>query len=202
MNRSNARENGATLSSTEGPVSAAQSQAGNSSKDVSDDTGTTSKKSNAVSSTLASWVAPALISSTITDNQPSQRATSIPDPAGATPRNNDTISSEDGTRPSFPSSSRRQPSSTTLSALLEPFNPSSSSVSSNDQENGTPTTATGRIKIPATSRAGADIAEQKTVNSVGLLESWKYIPFLAHQGELGFLLCLFISIDSLGVTHR
>lgn len=54
---------------------------------------------------------------------------------------------------------------TALSALLAPF----------AAENG---------KIPSSSRAGADIAEQKTANRPGLFESWKYLPFFAHQGEL------------------
>jgi len=118
-----------------------------------------------------------------TSNQKtSQRATSIPDPAGAsslkttpsttTTHNNSNQEQDSTRRPSLPPSSRRQPSSTTLSALLEPFNPSSSI----DHESG-------RIRIPSTSRAGADIAEQKTASGVGLLESWKYLPFLAHQGE-------------------
>lgn len=53
----------------------------------------------------------------------------------------------------------------TMSALLEPFS----------GKNGG--------SIPISSRAGADIAEQKTANRIGLLESWRYIPFLTHQGE-------------------
>jgi hypothetical protein len=59
----------------------------------------------------------------------------------------------------------RQASSNTLSALLEPFS---------SKHGGS---------IPAASRAGADISEQKTANQIGLLESWKYIPFLTHQGR-------------------
>lgn len=58
---------------------------------------------------------------------------------------------------------RASPSTNTLTALLEPFN-------------------TGDGKIPETSRAGADVAEQRTASQIGLLESWKYLPFLAHQG--------------------
>lgn len=148
------------------------------------------------SSTLASWLAPSTSTST---GEPSKRATSIPDPAGASAPSafqedvdND---QEDGytdagntRRPSLPSSSRHQPSSSTLSALLEPFTPSNRDQTS------------GRIKIPPTSRAGADIAEQKTASGVGLLESWKYLPFLAHQGQflLGIVCFVFLVSEVTG----
>lgn len=147
------------------------------------------EKSGGLTATLASWIAPSPSSSATSssnkDQQPSQRATSIPNPAGASAsspieihddeaHHYTTSSNETAPRPSLGPSSRRPPSTSTLSALLEPFNPSPHS-SNRDTD--------GRIRIPATSRAGADIAEQKTATGVGLLESWKYLPFLAHQGE-------------------
>ena len=68
-------------------------------------------------------------------------------------------------RPSSSGRTRsRAPTVNSLHSLLEPFN----------RANGA---------IPETSRAAADVAEQKTANQIGLLESWKYLPFLAHQGE-------------------
>ncbi|KAK9900548.1 hypothetical protein P389DRAFT_165995 [Cystobasidium minutum MCA 4210] len=148
-----------------------------------------------VTSTLASWIAPS--SSSPPSNNTSQRATSIPNPAGSSTSSSASKTTGGGggltllqrddedshhyitsdtqdhqSRPSLPSSSRRPPSTSTLSALLEPFNPAPNS-SNRDTD--------GRIKIPSTARAGADIAEQKTASGVGLLESWKYLPFLAHQ---------------------
>lgn len=107
-------------------------------------------------------------------SRPSKRATSRPDPAGgqrkssssrdSSKRSQGQSSSADGSRDSRDHHGRRV-SSSTLSALLEPF--SSKNAGS----------------IPSSSRAGADIAQQRTANQIGLLESWKYIPFLAHQGE-------------------
>lgn len=145
-------------------------------------------KGNGMASALASWLAPSPPNAG-EEQQPSQRATSIPNPAGASTsstlpgeeeeeedpqqRHRNTDNSSNVRRPSLPPSSRRPPSTSTLSALLEPFNPAPNS-SNRDTD--------GRIRIPPTSRAGADIAEQKTAAGVGLLESWKYLPFLAHQG--------------------
>ena len=64
----------------------------------------------------------------------------------------------------------KQVSQGTLSALLEPFSGKNAG------------------SIPSSSRAGADIAVQKTANQIGVLDSWRYLPFLAHQGES---LCLY-----------
>jgi hypothetical protein len=129
----------------------------------------------------------------------SQRATSVPNPAGSHQDDDQHLyqqgiishSNNSSSSSKLQSNSRHPPSQTTLSALLEPFN------TSNGQNKDE---ATGRIKIPSTSRAGADIAEQKTVNQIGLLESWKYLPFLAHQGELTVVAIVFLSMSLSGVS--
>lgn len=87
---------------------------------------------------------------------PSSRATSVPNPANSGKSLRKAASAASGSAVPSPT--------TALSALLAPF----------ASENG---------KIPSSSRAGADIAEQKTANRPGLFESWKYLPFIAHQGE-------------------
>lgn len=95
--------------------------------------------------------------STSPSQQKKAGAASASAPASASP------TSPSAKRPSSSGRTRsRAPTVNSLHSLLEPFN----------RANGA---------IPETSRAAADVAEQKTANQIGLLESWKYLPFLAHQ---------------------